>query len=33
MERKDLDNCLKKLRDIENLKDNWNQHQAKAFSF
>ena len=32
MERKDLDNCLKKLRDIANLKDNWNQHQAKAFS-
>lgn len=32
MERKDSDNCLKKLRDIANLKDNWNQHQAKAFS-
>lgn len=32
MKRKDLDNCLKKLRDIANLKDNWNQHQAKAFS-
>lgn len=32
MERKDLENCLKTLRNIENLKDNWNQHQANAFS-
>lgn len=32
MERKELENCLKTLRDIENLKDNWNQHQANIFS-